>query len=373
MIKAAGAAYLFQPLIIMTDSKYVIDGLTKHLNAWENNGWINIKNAPYFQKAAYLLKRRTATTHFQWVKGHAGTRGNEESDRLAKEGAEKQIPDILDLTIPQEFDLQGAKLSTLTQSIAYQGILQNKNTPDRTSTSRNLRMTRVALAIYTHSLETDETLWNNLRHKDIRTKIRQFLYKAMHGTQKIGDFWKDINNFEHRQSCGTCGETESMSHILVSCYATPTRLIWDIAKHYWPGTRYEWPEINLGIILGCGSLTAQKINDNQGNPTPPQRNSRTQGSSRLLRILVSESAYLIWVLRCERVIQERQHNENEIKARWLRAINARLTNDRITATRIKREKGFTTLIVNTWEQVLNKSGDLPNNWLHIREVLVGRR
>jgi hypothetical protein len=31
VIKAAGAAYLFQPLVILTDSKYVIDGLTKHL------------------------------------------------------------------------------------------------------------------------------------------------------------------------------------------------------------------------------------------------------------------------------------------------------------------------------------------------------
>ena len=68
-----------------------------------------------------------------------------------------------------------------------------------------------------------------------------------------------------------------------------------------------------------------------------------------------------------------EHEGNEIKARWLRAINARLTNDKITATRIKREKGFTNLVVNTWEQVLNKSGDLPNYWLNNREVLVGRR
>jgi len=45
-------------------------------------------------------------------------------------------------------------------------------------------------------------------------------------------------------------------------------------------------------------------------------------------------------------------------------INARLTEDRVTATKIKRTKGFSDLVVNTWEQVLKKSGDIPNNGLH---------
>jgi ribonuclease HI len=34
VIKATGAAYLFQPLIILTDSKYVINGLTQHPSTW---------------------------------------------------------------------------------------------------------------------------------------------------------------------------------------------------------------------------------------------------------------------------------------------------------------------------------------------------
>ena len=111
-----------QPLKIFTDSKYTIDGLTTHLKTWEDQGWIAIKNADLFKKAAYLMKRRTAQTSFQWVKGHNGDEGNEGSDALAKEGADKAEPDPLNLDIPKEFDLQGAKLATLTQALAYKGI-----------------------------------------------------------------------------------------------------------------------------------------------------------------------------------------------------------------------------------------------------------
>ena len=34
----------YQPAKIITDSKYVIKGLTTHLESWENDRWIGIKN-----------------------------------------------------------------------------------------------------------------------------------------------------------------------------------------------------------------------------------------------------------------------------------------------------------------------------------------
>ena len=103
ILKAANTIPKFIPLKIMTDSMYAINGLTKHLSEWEDNGWIGIKNAPFFKKAAHILKQRIATTSFQWIKGHDGIQGNEESDRLAKEGANKPAPDNLDLDILKEF------------------------------------------------------------------------------------------------------------------------------------------------------------------------------------------------------------------------------------------------------------------------------
>ena len=66
----------------------------------------------------------------------------------------------------------------------------------------------------------------------------------------------------------------------------------------WPHDPHLWPEISLGIILGCGSISLpvrnpQNPGDNQTQDTAPK------GVMRLLQILISEAAHLIWVLRCE--------------------------------------------------------------------------
>ena len=119
----------FWSLTIISDSKYAIDGLTIHLHTWEDNGWIGVKNATLFKKAAFLLRRRIATTDFKWTKGHNGTLGNEQSDLLAKAGANKTETDRLPLEIPKDFDLQGAKLATITQATAYRGIRENPPRP----------------------------------------------------------------------------------------------------------------------------------------------------------------------------------------------------------------------------------------------------
>jgi hypothetical protein len=54
-------------------------------------------------------------------------------------------------------------------------------------------------------------------------------------------------------------------------------------------------------------------------------------------------------------------------------VNTRLTDDKIIATKIRRDKKTEQKVRATWENVLKKEGDLPNDWILKREVLVGRR
>ncbi len=159
VIAAAKAVAPFWPIRIITDSKYVIEGLTTHLETWENDGWIGIKNAVLFKTAATILKQRTATTSFQWVKGHNGDVGNEESDHLAKEGADRDEPDLLELNLPINFDLQGTRLTTLTQAVAYRGINARTKPTPRPTTVKNLQKAREAIQNFSG---TDKTHQENL-------------------------------------------------------------------------------------------------------------------------------------------------------------------------------------------------------------------
>ena len=372
IIIAAKSLPNYCKLKIFSDSMHAIEGLTKHLADWEDAGWIGLKNAEFFKRAAYLLKRRSAPTILEWVKGHQGLRGNVECDKLAKEGARKDTPDTLSLSIPEEFDLQGAKLATISQALAYRGIRERGKKDARTVTDANIEAARVAITAYTGLDETDRTIWRSTRKRTIRLRVQQFLFKAIHNTPMVGEVWLNIEGFQHQGSCTPCGTIENMNHILLSCAVGPVDIIWDMAKKLWPYNNIKWPEISLGTIFGCGCITTKEENRAERNTRRRGSTLKQRGATRLLQITISEAAHLIWVLRCERVIQEKTHTQEETVARWYKAINRRLTDDKITATIIrKKDIPFTQLVEATWEDALRKISDLPDEWIIDREFLVG--
>ncbi|KAF8257150.1 hypothetical protein EI94DRAFT_1633661, partial [Lactarius quietus] len=203
----------------------------------------------------------------------------------------------------------------------------------------------------------------------------QFLFKAIHNTPMVGEVWFRIQNFEQCRVCRACDTTELMEHIFIGCTQTTMNLIWRLASELWDHECYRWPPISIGIVLGCGNLSARPHINDVDKRTEQQRqtNVKSKGVTRLLQILISEATHLIWVLRCERVIQEKIHAASEAKARWFKAINRRLMEDKIIATKIKHDDQYTKLIVATWEDPLTKFSDLPPDWIQNREVLVGRR
>ena len=139
--------------------------------------------------------------------------------------------------------------------------------------------------------------------------------------------------------------------------------IWTLAKLIWPTAFGDWPEIHLGTILGCGSVSP---------PTPQNDNRPNPGKSRLLRMLLSESAHLIWVLRCERVIQETLHTNEAVKTRWYNKINHRLSLDRYIASKWNRKPVTQEIVKRTWyPSLLQTSPDLTEDWITNTGVLVG--
>lgn len=77
-------------VILHTDSKYVMDGITKWIHGWRRNGWRTankkpVKNADLWQALEAASARHQV--EWRWVKGHAGHPENERADRLASDAA----------------------------------------------------------------------------------------------------------------------------------------------------------------------------------------------------------------------------------------------------------------------------------------------
>ena len=78
-------------ITIITDSRYVKDGITEWIQKWRINGWKNsnkkiVKNKEIWMQLDQASKSLNVT--WTWVKGHDGDPGNEKADFLANKGAD---------------------------------------------------------------------------------------------------------------------------------------------------------------------------------------------------------------------------------------------------------------------------------------------
>ncbi len=77
-------------VVLHSDSKYVIDGITKWVNGWQKNGWKTAARKPVLNSDLWLALLEAVRPHqvkWIWVKGHAGHPENERADQLASAAA----------------------------------------------------------------------------------------------------------------------------------------------------------------------------------------------------------------------------------------------------------------------------------------------
>ncbi|KAJ7225239.1 hypothetical protein B0H12DRAFT_1267750, partial [Mycena haematopus] len=205
----------------------------------------------------------------------------------------------------------------------------------------------------------------SIRTKHIHRLTRNFLWKCMHNTYHVGQFWDRVPNLEIFGECSTCRVTESMEHILLECEAPGQRQVWKLTESIWRLRYMDWPNLNWGLLLGCG---LSRFQSGKGN--------NIHAKNRFFAIIVSVSMKLIWNLRNERLFQAHCfHSEQGIHNRWISAINAALKQDRLLTSKarfgdlaIKKQ-----LMLNTWSGTLLDEDSLPDDWTKIKGVLVGIR
>lgn len=73
---------------VVTDSNYVVKGMSEWLPQWIRRNWINAGKKPVLNRTlweALLSLSRPHKIEWVWIRGHAGHAENERCDRLARE------------------------------------------------------------------------------------------------------------------------------------------------------------------------------------------------------------------------------------------------------------------------------------------------
>ena len=79
-------------VILVTDSKYVQQGITEWIHGWRKKNWKTAGKKPVKNKDLWQRLDSASQAHqvdWQWVKGHAGHVENEIADELARQGVDQ--------------------------------------------------------------------------------------------------------------------------------------------------------------------------------------------------------------------------------------------------------------------------------------------
>ncbi|KAJ6478373.1 hypothetical protein C8R45DRAFT_934143 [Mycena sanguinolenta] len=145
---------------------------------------------------------------------------------------------------------------------------------------------------------------------------REFYWKCIHNTFRVGDFWLHIEALSVRAEGQTCRVPDTLEHIALECTAPGQSLV-------------HWPTLNWGLVLGCNLIT---FNSDKGLFENP----------------------------------DRIHTEKAIHNRWLKGVNNMLMRDRLLTNKIKfGPLAFNKqMVLNTWSGILANQDSLPDDWVH---------
>lgn len=121
--------------IVYTDSKYLIDGITKWIKGWKRNGWKtktkdDVSNRDLWEELDSIVNDRNIS--WKYIGGHVGILGNERCDVIATSFAdgkptklysgklsEYPIPGILDISLDEGASMKKNEVNSRSKAEAY--------------------------------------------------------------------------------------------------------------------------------------------------------------------------------------------------------------------------------------------------------------
>lgn len=74
-------------VVVVTDSQYLVKGMTEWISGWRRKGWVNSKKEAVLNRDLWERLLELSATHritWAWIRGHNGHTENERCDELAR-------------------------------------------------------------------------------------------------------------------------------------------------------------------------------------------------------------------------------------------------------------------------------------------------
>ncbi|KAF8308041.1 hypothetical protein DL93DRAFT_2142829 [Clavulina sp. PMI_390] len=360
-----------QEIRITTQSKWALDMMTRRRGKNEDRGYVGVSNGALIAAAIASAKARKGALLLRWSNEIEDEIGLDRAIELAEQGAKaiKWGPDP-DIKACTALFQTGLRLSAATQADTYRALRKLTGTKERRTTQEHLREARAHIQKqYKHNV-TDAKLWSSiLKNRTLSRNVTTFLWKTLHGGHKVGQYWSNMpNGYAERAEC-SCGELETIDHILFDCPKSAGRYIWPVVRRLLHKKGIKWT--NKPRMCDITTTAFVSIKDHDGKPRP--------GAVRFLQIVVTEAAFIVWKARNKRVIngdgenQDRAATRQEAVGALAKVLNQRLSDDRRLTNRIKygRSALSRSIVLSTWSGALKNEESLPPDWLRHHGVLVG--
>ena len=313
-------------LTILTPSMAMIKMIKGEYIKREDEDWNDSPLRDEWRSLLNILRQRTERTTFRISNDKAMS--SENAKKLATAALNNEeigIPNILTL---DKFDIQGVRLRSLTQKLAYTFTSrQNTETAGGIMTIQNIERIKDEVEDMTGKRPYDSQIWKGIK-KIEPLRVSDFIWRMTHGRIKCGSWFRYIPRWEDKQYC-PCGHTEEMEHILLTCQESRTEGLWTLLERIWKEmTDTTFIKPTIGVIMGIGTVMIKK------------KTTENAALSELYRNMVLTAVWVIWRNRNERIFNDIQPSQELHVNKWLEDMNdtIRIDYDAIEMTPF-RERG----------------------------------
>jgi hypothetical protein len=200
------------PLLICTSSDFLASALVKERRKFE----YDILDAKFRLITAVIakLKEQVARVEFKRV-----------TLNQAKPLIETQLQIVkIETEIDCMFELPGIPLAHRSQRQFTKIIRKREPKPMRRSTFVNLDQIRCSVEEVSDCMPTDETIWKSIQSGTLQRLTREFYWKCIHNTFRVGDFWL----CPFAQNVRLARSPNTLEHIALEYNHPGQRLVWNL-------------------------------------------------------------------------------------------------------------------------------------------------